>query len=70
MRSETHEGFLDKLTYDIGSNSYVRILKEVIDEKGKKSFSGYNLYTDIDMVVDSQTQNMRYKLNIAFDRTY
>jgi hypothetical protein len=67
MRAETHHGFVSKLTFDINSNSYVRILEEAI---GKKSFVGYKIYTDIDMVVDSETDKIKYKLNVAFDRTY
>jgi hypothetical protein len=67
MRAETHEGFVSKLIFDINSNSYVRILQEAID---KKSFAGYKIYTDIEMVVNSETNKINYKLNVSFDRIY
>ncbi len=60
--------FASKLTFEINSNSYVRVLKEAIDKKGEKSFAGYDVYTDIGVVVDFETQNITYKLNVAFDK--
>ena len=56
---------VSKLTFEINSNSYVVVLKDAIH---KKNFPGYDVYTDVGMVVDSETQKIKYKLNVAFDK--
>jgi len=67
LRSERHDSFLSKLTFEIKSNLYVRVLKEAIDRKGR-TFPGYDIYTDIFEMFNSDTGERKYGLEVTFDK--
>jgi hypothetical protein len=65
LRKGSREGFISKLTFEINSNSYVRVLQEAIE---KKFIPGYDIITDIKMIINSDKKDIKYGLNVYFDK--
>jgi len=69
FHKKTKESFADKIHFETGSNSYVRILKENIE---KQNFPAYDVNCVIDEIVNSDSEVFRtyrkYILTVNFER--